>query len=109
MTSFRKYQNVRLLNEDKTVASSDYVLEDYYVRVRDGLLTNVICVEDGEEVILPAIESLDGRHREYWEHGKLHRVDGPAVIDLDDDYEEWWLEGKRVANPNEKKQAINII
>lgn len=103
MQSYKRYQNVRLLDSDRRVSHGDYVLENINVRVNDGFLNNVVRVEDGQEIILPAIESFDGHHLEYWENGRLHRKDGPAVIDIDDKYEEWWIDGKRVPAPEERE------
>jgi len=43
----------------------------------------------------PAVISPDGT--EFWyQHGKLHRSDGPASIEPADDIQEWWENSKRI-------------
>ena len=47
---------------------------------------------------LPAKEWYDGRHREYYVNGKLHRTDGPAKEGLyynDEPYQEFYLNDVR--------------
>jgi len=44
----------------------------------------------------PAIEYEESaRHKEWWVNGKRHRLDGPAVEN--GDHKEWWVNGRRTA------------
>jgi hypothetical protein len=42
----------------------------------------------------PAMEWADGC-KAWYQKGKLHRLDGPA-IEMDGGYKEWWINGKHV-------------
>lgn len=105
MKSFKSWQNVRLLDDNKKISHGDYILDDMTVRITDGFLNDVVSHIGGVVEILPAIEAFDGSHIEHWQNGVLHKAGAPAVIDKEDDYEEWWLHGKKVT-PEEAKGYI---
>lgn len=50
---------------------------------------------------LPALIDIRNRREEYWEHNRLHRINGPAVIAPDG--EEFWIEGKQCASATPSK------
>jgi hypothetical protein len=43
----------------------------------------------------PAVEFPDGSKR-YYEHGKRHRIDGPAVLNSDGT-NQWWIDDKQLS------------
>ncbi|MCR4939031.1 MAG: hypothetical protein K5930_02840 [Treponemataceae bacterium] len=92
MRSFKDYNGRVVIMGNGELANGTYPLEGCYFRFKNGLLNNEL-KDDGK--VLPAIESKDGTHVEFYENGKLHRKDGPAIIDLLDNIEEWWFEGHR--------------
>ena len=93
MQSFRRYQNMRIIDRDMNIAEGDYILDGITIRTRKGYLNDT---KDEEGNNLPALETHDGNHVEHWKNGVLHYEDGPAVIDVRDGVEEWWLDGKQV-------------
>lgn len=93
MQSFRRYQNMRIIDRDMNIAEGDYILDGITIRTRKGYLNDT---KDEEGKNLPALETHDGNHVEHWKNGVLHYEDGPAVIDVRDGVEEWWLDGKQV-------------
>ena len=93
MQSFRKFQNLRIIDEDGQIANGDYILKDITIRTRNGYLNDPMG-EEGKP--LPAVETHDGNHEEHWKEGVLHCEYEPAVKDVLDGVEEWWLEGRKV-------------
>ena len=66
--------------------------------------TDIYHREDG-----PAVITVSGS--EYWyQHGKLHCLDGPAVKH-ENDYKAWWYQGKKIIVNNQKdfEQYIKLI
>lgn len=53
----------------------------------------------------PAITNSDG-HQEWWLHGSLHRIDGPAVIK--GNIAELWVEGKWIRSIETFKKLSNM-
>ena len=98
MKDFRELQHVRIITREGTIAKGDYLNDEVIIRCDEHGFLNDSKDEDGE--ILPAIETRDGNHREYWKHGLLNCPvddDGhfkPAVVDNIDKYELWFVNGK---------------
>lgn len=93
MRSFKEYNGRVVITENGDLAEGTYFISDCVLRFKGGLLNNE---KDDSGNVLPAIETNDGTHAEYYENGKLHRENGPAVIDVLDGIEEWWLEGNQM-------------
>lgn len=98
MQDFRELQSVRLLTIDATIAKGTYIDEDCIIRCDNhGFLNDDI---DDEGNRLPALETRDGSHREFWTHGLLNSpIDDkgdylPAVVDVYDNYSLWFVDGK---------------
>ena len=47
----------------------------------------------------PAYESHNRTIREWWYHGKIYRIGGPA-LESDRGKKEWWLEGEHYKDMN---------
>jgi len=90
MKDFRKFQKVRIITKEGTIANGDYITDDVVIRCKNGLLCD-LPGKDG--ALLPAIETRDGSHREHWKDGLLHCEDAPAIVDNIDDYELWFKDG----------------
>ncbi len=56
---------------------------------------------------LPAIEYNNG-HKEWWEHGKLHRLDG-AAIEYADDGKAWFINGEHLTESEFNERTIGEI
>ncbi|MCF0241818.1 MAG: hypothetical protein HUK25_04225 [Treponema sp.] len=93
MKSFRPYQRLRIITVEGAIANGDYILDGITVRIKDGYLNDTV---DDEGKKLPAIETHDGSHVEFWKNGVLHAEEGPAIIDTHDRYEKWFYEGVEV-------------
>ncbi|MBC6713579.1 hypothetical protein [Treponema sp. Marseille-Q3903] len=98
MKDFRELQHVRIITREGTIAKGDICEDDVIIRCDDHGFLHDSIDEDGDR--LPAIETRDGSHREYWTHGVLNcPVDNeghfkPAVVDNIDKYELWFVNGK---------------
>lgn len=98
MKDFRELQLVRIITKEGTIAKGDYLDEEVIIRCDERGFLNDSIDEDGQ--ILPAIETRDGNHREFWTHGLLNCPTGkdglylPAVVDNIDNYELWFVNGK---------------
>ena len=61
---------------------------------------------------LPAVEGSDG-YKAYYEHGKRHRLDGPAV-EYHNGRKEYWIDGERLTKEefddrNKKELTVKQI
>lgn len=95
MEAFTKYQHMRIITKEGTIANGDYTLteEGITLHIKDGLLNDILNIDGQPE---PALFTNDFTHIEHWKNGVLHCDYEPAVIDTVDGYELWFSNGIQI-------------